>query len=244
MLAYASWGEGVESQVVPNRPSQYTNAGVVLPALKSRQWELGLRGGDALASGSGLRAGLDWQISYFDIKRPVSNLDACSRLGIAPCLGTYDGLAQHRGIEARAQWMDGSWRAGASATLLDAKRRGSSAEPEVNGKAPTNVPAQVVRTHAAWRLPALPGAELQGAWQFEGRRAVLPDGSITLPAWHRVDAAFNYDTRISGHSVRWTVGVDNLLDRRFWRESPYQFGHVYLYPGAVRTLRVGLTASL
>ncbi|NBQ87408.1 MAG: TonB-dependent siderophore receptor [Betaproteobacteria bacterium] len=244
MLAYASWGEGVESQVVPNRPSQYTNAGAVLPALKSRQWELGLRGGDALASGSGLRAGVDWQISYFDIKRPVSNLDACSRLGIAPCLGTYDGLAQHRGLEARAQWVEGPWRAGASATLLDAKRRDSSAEPEVNGKAPTNVPAQVVRTHAAWRLPALPGAELQGAWQFEGRRAVLPDGSLTLPAWHRVDAALHYDTRMGAQSVRWTVGIDNLLDRRFWRESPYQFGHVYLYPGAVRTLRVGLTASL
>lgn len=244
MLAYASWGEGVESQVVPNRPSQYTNAGAVLPALKSRQWEIGLRGGDARASGSGLRAGVDWQVSYFDIRRPVSNLDACARLGIAPCMGTYDGLAQHRGIETRVQWAQGPWRAGASATLLDAKRRGSRAEPEVNGQAPANVPAQVVRAHAAWRLPALPGAELQGGWQFEGRRAVLPDGSITLPAWHRADAAFHYDTRMGASSVRWTVGVDNLLDRRFWRESPYQFGHVYLYPGAVRTLRLGLTATL
>ena len=244
LLAYASWGEGIESQVVPNRPSQYSNAGEALPALKSRQWELGLRGGDALASGNGLRGGVDWQLGYFDIKRPVSNLDACARLAIAPCLGAYDGLAQHRGIEARAHWADGPWRVGAAATLLDARRRGSSAEPELNGKAPGNVPAQVVRAQAAWRLPALPGAELQASWQFEGRRAVLPDGSITLPAWHRLDAVLHYDSRIGASSVRWTAGVDNLLDRRFWRESPYQFGHVYLYPGATRSLRLGLTASL
>ncbi|MDB5730804.1 MAG: TonB-dependent siderophore receptor [Variovorax sp.] len=42
LMAYASWGKGVESQVVPNRASQYSNAGVALPALASRQWELGL----------------------------------------------------------------------------------------------------------------------------------------------------------------------------------------------------------
>ena len=31
--------------------------------------------------------------------------------------------------------------------------------------------------------------------------------------------------------------IDNLADRRYWRESPKQFGHYYLYPGAPRTIR-------
>ena len=39
---YASWGQGIESTVTPNR-SRYTNAGQVLPALKSRQIELGVK---------------------------------------------------------------------------------------------------------------------------------------------------------------------------------------------------------
>ena len=42
----------------------------------------------------------------------------------------------------------------------------------------------------------------------------------------------------------WTLGVDNVFDRRFWRESPYQFGHIYLYQGAPRTVRIALTAAL
>ncbi|MFY8017762.1 MAG: TonB-dependent siderophore receptor, partial [Inhella sp.] len=41
---YASTGEGVESEVAPNR-SRYRNAGQALPALKSRQLELGLKRG-------------------------------------------------------------------------------------------------------------------------------------------------------------------------------------------------------
>ena len=235
LMAYASWGKGVESQVVPNKSSQYSNAGEALPALASRQWEIGLKGG---------REALSWQVAYFDIRRPVTNLDACNRLGIEPCEGTYDGSARHRGVEASAQWREGPWRLSGGVTLLDAKREGSQVEPAVNGQRPTNVPKQVVRAQAAYRIAAVPGLEVQGQLSHEGRRNVLPDGSIVLPSWTRFDAALRYDTQWNGTRLSWTVAGENLFDKRYWKESPYQFGHVYLFPGAPRTLRVGLTAAL
>ena len=234
-LAYASWGKGVESQVVPNRAAQYTNPGQALPALTSRQWELGVKAGDEA---------LGWQLAWFNIHRPVSNLDACTRLGIAPCTGSYDGQAVHQGLEAQAQWAQGPWRLGGSVTLLDAQREGSTAEPAVNGRRPTNVPATVLRMHAAWRFASVPGLELSGRLSHEGKRNVLPDGSLQLPAWTRLDAALTFNTTLRGVATRWTLGVDNVFDRRYWKESPYQFGHVYLYPGAVRTVRLGVTAAL
>ena len=73
---------------------------------------------------------------------------------------------------------------------------------------------------------------------------MLADGTITLPAWTRVDAALRYDAKLSNVDTTWTVGVTNLFDRQYWKESPYQFGHVYLYPGAARTFRVSFTAAL
>lgn len=234
-IAYASYGEGVESQVVPNRSAQYTNAGAGLPALKSKQWELGLKGG---------QDSLSWQLALFQITRPMSNLDACSRLGLTPCLGQYDGDARHRGLEASTQWASGPWRVGGGMTLINAKRRGSVAEPAVNGKRPTNVPDSVVRAMAAWKVPAVAGLELQGQVSREGRRAVLPDASVMLPAWTRFDAALRYNTNINGTAASWTVGIDNLANKKYWKESPYQFGHVYLYPGAARSLRIAFTAAL
>jgi iron complex outermembrane receptor protein len=235
LLAYASWGKGVESQVVPNKTSQYTNAGEALPALTSRQWELGLKGGSETFA---------WQLAYFDIKRPMTNLDACNRLGTTPCDAGYDGSAVHRGLEAGAQWNAGPWRLGGSVTLIDAKRRGSIAEPATNGQSPTNVPKQVLRAQAGYRVASVPGLELLGQLSHEGRRNVLPDGSIALPSWTRVDAVLRYDTRMRGVQTSWSLAVDNLFDRRYWKESPYQFGHVYLFPGAPRTLRLGLSVSL
>lgn len=234
LRAYASYGEGAESQVVPNKPSQYLNAGQALPVLKSRQWEAGLKSdGEALG----------WQLTAFRIVRPVSNLDACSRLGLSPCLGGYDGEAVHRGLEASAHWKTGAWRLSGSATLLDARRQGSVLEPETNGQRPTNVPRTVLRAQATWRAPTLPGLSLNGLLSYEGARKVLPDGSITLPGWATVDASLRYQTRSGATRWTWTLGIDNLFDRRYWKESPYQYGHVYLYAGAPRTARASLSAS-
>jgi len=230
---YGSYGEGIESQVVPNRPAQYTNAGQSLPALKSKQWELGAKGGDD-------RFG--WQFAYFDITRPVSNIDACTRLFITPCLGGYDGEARHRGVEATAQWASASWRIAPGITLIDAERQSSVAEPAVNGRRPTNVPRAVLRVDSAWRFA--PSWELQGRLSHEGSRSVLPDGSIQLPSWTRLDTALRHDRKVGAVQTSFTLGIDNLLNRRHWRESPYQFGHVYLYQGTPRTARLTFTASM
>lgn len=231
LLAYASWGRGVESQVVPNRISQYSNAGQALPALRSRQWELGLKGGNDA---------FNWQLAWFDISRPLTDIDLCTGL----CEVRNDGKAVHRGLEAGAQWNQGPWRVGGSVTLIDAKRRGSTADPALNGQSPTNVPKQVLRAQTAYRFASVPGLEVAGQLSYEGRRNVLPDGSVTLPSWTRVDAVLRYDTKLRGANASWTLSVDNLFDRRYWKESPYQFGHVYLFPGAPRTLRLGLSIAL
>jgi len=233
--AYASYGEGIESQIVPNKTSQYTNAGVALPALKSRQIEAGFKGGESR---------FNWQVAAFRIARPMSNLDACNRLGLSPCLGAYDGQAVHTGLELGGQWNQGPWRVNAGATALSAKREGSIIEPTTNGQRPANVPALVLRSQAIYRVPGVQGLELQGALQHEGNRAVLPDNSITLPAWTRLDAGLRYTTTVSGTATTWTLGIDNLTDKRYWKESPYQYGHVYLFPGAARTFRIGFHASL
>ena len=230
---YASVGQGVESQVVPNKSSQYSNPGVALPALKSRQWEVGAKGG---------RNGLGWQVALFNIVRPMTNLDACNRLGTS-CEGRYDGEAVHRGLETSLQWEQGAWRLGGSATILDAKRQGSADEPSSNGKEPTNVPKWVLRAHTDWRVNAVPGLSVHGLVSHEGQRAILADSSLTLPAWSRVDASLRYETKLGGTPTTWTLGAENLFDKRYWKESPYQYGHVYLFPGAARTWRLAMQAS-
>lgn len=234
-LLFASMGRGAESVVVPNKPSLYQNAGETLEAAVSRQAELGVKA---------QHHALGWQLTAFSIERPATNLNTCVATNATLCSGSYDGSAIHRGLEAAAQWRNGPWSLNGALTLLDARRVGSHYTPEVNGLHPSNVPSGIARLQADYRVVSVPGLSLQGHWSHEGPRAVLPDGSITLPAWNRLDAALHYDSNLGNGSARWLLGVDNLLDKRYFKEAPYQFAHVYLFPAAARKVRIGVLVNL
>jgi iron complex outermembrane receptor protein len=232
-LAYLSWGQGVESEVAPNRP-QYSNAGQALPALKSEQIEAGFKhNGGALG----------WQVAAFDIQRPAwRDVGDCSIVP-AGCARTADGQARHRGIEAEADRRTGAWNLRASAMALQARRQGS-ADAGLNGLRPTNVPAASLKAQAAYNVAALPGLALLGFVSHEGARMVLPDNSIATPGWTKLDLGLRYSQKLAGaQSLVWRAGIDNLADRRAWKEAPYQYEHAYLYPLAPRTFHASVQAS-
>jgi iron complex outermembrane receptor protein len=229
---YASVGQGVESEVVPNR-KRYTNRGRALPALKSHQVEAGIKHN---------AGGVDFSLAAFDIRRPqTSDLGTCDTED--SCTRIVDGRARHRGLEAEAGWRWLQWQLQAGAIWLQATREGS-ALTGVNGTRPVNVPARTVRLGAEYSLATLPGLALQAQLRTESDRAVLPyDPTVTIPGWTRVDLGLRWRQAVGETAIVWRLGVDNAGDRRAWKESPYQFGHVYLYPMAPRTWRASAQAT-
>jgi iron complex outermembrane receptor protein len=237
-LSYASWGQGVESEVAPNKPN-FSNAGQPLPALKSRQFEIGIKHDDVAVG---------WTIAAFDITRPQASdrFDAANQCAdpASGCLiHAVDGRARHRGLEASAHWHQGPWQLGTSALLLQARITGSS-DATLNGKRPTNVPAQTFKAQAGYDIAALPGASLNAALTNDSNRMVLPDNSVSVPSWTRIDLGLRYAHQAGGATLVWRVGVDNATDRRAWRESPYQYAHAYLFPLPPRTWRLSMQADL
>jgi iron complex outermembrane receptor protein len=231
-MLYASVGEGVESEVAPGR-SRYTNAGQPLAALRSRHKEIGIKS---------QRDRWSWSATVFDITRPLwGDAGSCDLVGT--CTRQADGDVRHRGLELAGSLRAGPWTLNASSTWLDAERRHGAINPGLNGLRPTNVPSWVLRAHARYRVAAVPGLSLEAGLSHEGDRAVLPDESVLLPAWTRVDAALRYETRLAGRPATWSLSVDNLTNRRYFQESPYQYSHVYLFPAAPRTVRLALQAA-
>jgi iron complex outermembrane receptor protein len=227
---YASLGQGVEAEAVPNRAQTYRNAGQLLPALRSRQREAGLRFAD-----NALEAGL----TVFDIRRPQAQ-DRCDAGAPDPaCVREAGPVARHRGLQAQAAWRAHGWDLRASAMALRARVEA----PGVADTVPANVPERSVKIGLTRELsgPAA-GLALGGALVHEGRRQVLPGGTVALPGWTRLDLHARYTHALGGTSLLWRLGVDNATDRRAWRESPYQFGHAWLFPLAPRSVRLSLEA--
>jgi iron complex outermembrane receptor protein len=221
---YASWGQGVESDVAPNR-SRYTNAGEPLPALKSEQSELGLKIDEAT-----------WAASFtaFDIRRPAAvDLGRCDDDGT--CTRLVDGNARHRGVEASGDLRLGAVTLRASTQWLRAQREGASNATD-NGLSPTNVAERSARLAVIWQVAAVPGLSTQASLSAEGPRYVLPDNSLRTPGWA------NRPVSPLHHAGPWPrvllrLRVDNLFDQRAWKK-PYQFGPPLSWhhaPGARRS---------
>ena len=226
-MLYASYGEGVELSTVPNSPS-YANAGKLLDVAKSRQVEIGVRSPIS-------RTGFAWNSTVFMISRPLAYDWSGARY--------QDGKQQHTGLDLGASWRNSMWLLQGQAQLLQAQIKAVSLYPAQVGDRPLNVPAVTLRALAQYRWADVPGLRTSLRLSHEGERRVLEDGSLNLPAWTTVDFAAHYDTRVNGIRTEWTLAIDNLTDKHYWRESPKQFGHYYLYPGAPRTGRITVRTS-
>lgn len=229
---YASWGEGVEV-LAPKFSSpyvSYANNGQTLPAVKSRQWEVGLKGQCSPVT--------NWALGYFHVVRP----EAASVAAGADLLYTLDGDARHQGLEGQLRTRLGRYGLDLSALIMDATRRHSSNEA-INGKKPSNVPDYTVKMSHRYRVSALPGLALQGDIVHEGPRTADVANEARIPAWTRVDLGLSLAQNLGNQALTWRLGITNLLDTRAWVESPTQFDHIYLLPMAERTVTASLQLS-
>jgi len=177
-----------------------------------------------------------WSATLFDIRRPQPT-DTGTRY-------LLDGAARHRGAEAALDLREGAWSVRSSLMWLQAREEDHQIDTSLNGKTPANVAQRTARVALGYQVASLPGLALQAQLSHEGRRYVLPDNSLDIPSWTTLGASARYNARIDGRDWTLRAGVDNLLNRRAWQESPYQYGHVYLYPLAPRTFRISAQVSL
>ena len=233
-FGYASFGRGVEIESVPNRPDQFVNYGVALPALESEQVEVGFKqmwaGGHALA------------LALFSIDKPYGD-DVTQPDGRAlRVAGAKE--SRHRGLEASGVIVAGrSLRLEGRAAWIDAKTT-RAVDPAEVGKRTTNVAPFAASLAASWQVPAAPGFELNNRLNYSGRKPVNADNSVELPSYWQWDVSLAYRWLRSGTRMTLAAGIDNVTDRRYWREAPTQYwGGVYLFPAQPLSARVSLAAD-
>ncbi len=229
---YVSWGQGVELEAVPNRPTQFANYGAALSALRSEQTELGIK----------------WQASrrmlvtaaIFSIDKPFADDIALAGGLVQRVAGAKQ--SRHRGVELSASGqVTSQLSVHASATVLDAHWT-QAQDSSLIGQPVTNVPRNKASLFADYKLQSVPGFGWNALLIYESGKTALPDGSVTLPAAWQLDGGLRYQTQWTGVPVLWRLQVENITDRSYWREAPtMSWGGVYLFPSAPRTLRTSVS---
>ena len=227
-MVYASWGQGVEMEVVPNRPADFANYGQTLPALKSEQTEIGVKWQ--------ANARLLLTAAAFNIEKPYADNLPSTTPEVLRVAGAK--TARHRGLELGATGqLHKALSLQASMMLLDAIYT-QAVDPALVGQRVTNVPRFKASLFGDYKLAAIPGLSLNALASFEGAKPVTALGHVELPSSWQLDAGVNFHNRIAGHGTTWRLNVENLTNHLYWREAPTTaWGGIYLFPSTPRTLR-------
>jgi iron complex outermembrane receptor protein len=117
-------------------------------------------------------------------------------------------------------------------------------DPSLVGQWVTNVPKAKASLFADYKLGAVPGLSLNGLLTADSGKTVTADGNVALPSSWQLDAGLRYQNRLVGKLTQWSLNVENLTDRSYWREAPTQYwGGTYLFPSTPRTVRAKVTVE-
>ena len=196
LSAYAGAVTGLEESGIA--PGNAANRNEALPAIKTRQFDAGLR--YALTEDVKIVAGV------FDISKPYFNLDANNR---------FDALGQviNRGIETSiAGPVTSQLSIVAGAVLLWPKVTGEAVAKGRVGPRPVGAIGQRVEFSADWRPAFAPGVSFDGKLAWRSAETATVSNRVQIPGRARVDVGGRYRFRLGGKAALFRVQVTNLFD--------------------------------
>jgi iron complex outermembrane recepter protein len=234
---YASTGQGIEPEVVPNRPTFFKNAGQALPALKSKQIEIGFK--QTIKTDHNMNGLLT--ATLFSIDKPFAD-DVTLPGDTLPTRIAGTRMAKHQGLElGYAGAIAKDWSGFMQLSFLDA-RQVKDANNLYTDKRSTNVAPFSMAAGTAWQVA--PGLQWRNSFTYFSSKPVTRDNTVSLPAGYQFDTAVTYTHKAAGSTLMWRAGIDNLFDKRYWREAPTQYwGGIYLFAALPRTLRLSVTSN-
>ncbi|WP_416424619.1 TonB-dependent siderophore receptor [Pseudomonas sp. App30] len=106
-----------------------------------------------------------------------------------------------------------------------------------------NVPTLRASFYGDYSVPGIDGLALLGGVQYSGKKYANREGTVQVGDYAVFNAGSRYTTRIEGYDTVFRLSVDNLFDKRYWRDVGEYAGDDYLFLGAPRTARLSATVN-
>lgn len=207
-----------------------TNKSEILEPSTSRQIEAGLK--------------YDWQrMSFAAALFQMRQANQYSRPNADGTL-TYiqQGQQKNTGLELSANgWASERLQIAASVAAIRSRVSGTDT-PAYEGHQALNVPKLRASLQGDYALPWLDGLALLGGVQYSASKYADRVGNVEAGSYAVFNIGSRYSTRIDGYDTVLRLTVDNLFDKRYWRDVGEYLGDDYLFQGPPLTAR--LSASI
>ncbi|QCI11341.1 TonB-dependent siderophore receptor [Pseudomonas putida] len=223
---YASYAKGLSAG--GTAPWYATNASEILAPTLSHQLELGIK--------------RDWQgMSFSAALFQIRQAYQYAKPQGSDFVYVQQGQQKNIGLELGASgWLTSKLQVQASAAAIRARVKNSGTE-DYEGHQAINVPRLRAAVQADYSLP-VPGLALLAGARYSASKYASQAGNVEVGGYTVFDVGSRYRTRIAGYDTTLRLTVDNLFDKRYWRDVGDYLGDNYLFQGAPRTAR--LSASV
>ena len=153
------------------------------------------------------------------------------------------GEQKNTGLELSANgWATQRLQIAASVAAIRARVTGSGT-PEYEGHQAINVPKLRASLYADYALPWVDGLALLGGVQYSANKYANRTGDVEVGDYAIVNVGSRYTTKLDGYETVFRLSVDNLFDKRYWRDAGEYMGDDYLFQGAPLTARLSATVN-
>ncbi len=151
-----------------------------------------------------------------------------------------DGHETHRGLELSAQGKVNNWlRLTGSAALLRAISSGSST-PDFNDKQVIDVPRFRSSVFADIDVPFITGLHLLPGWSYTGPKEAMRDDSVSVPGYNLFNMGARYTPSGEWSKLTFHLFADNVMNKRYWKDTGASYGDTFLHLGAPTTVRLSM----
>lgn len=229
---YGTYIEGLES--TPAAPLSAANAGAVLPATESTQYEAGIK--------IEPNHGLLFQAAYFDIDRASTFVNSQN-------VYVQDGRARYRGVEASltgevtpdlsvyasAQYLNAKQASGAPTVIS-----GTTVTPTSVGRFIENTPKVTFSLSGEYRLNQfVDGLSVNAGVFYIGKRAINSLNEAWIPGYTLVNLGAAYQRDLYGHRTTFRVNAENVGNKKYWAST----GTLFLAEGAPSVVKFSVSTE-
>lgn len=106
-----------------------------------------------------------------------------------------------------------------------------------------NVPTVRFASHVSYHMPQVEGLRLLAGMQYSSSKYANKTGTVKVSGYTVFDAGAAYNFRAYGYDNMLRLNVDNLFNKKYWRDAGSFFGDDYLFLGTPRTVQFSWTVN-
>ena len=227
----------------PQAPWWADNSALFLTPFTTRQSEIGAK----------YQHGILLTVDYFRMRQPffypriIQSADSFCPISLLSENGEVfpgdlcfesAGHETHDGFELNAQGKAGSWmQLSASATTMRAIST-ATGTPAYDNKQVINVPRFHSALFADLLFPHARGLHLMPGWSYTTRKQATRDDTVSVPGYNLFNLGARYSPGGESGHITFHLYADNILNKRYWKDTGANYGDTFIHQGAPTTVRL------